>query len=435
MKALYLDNLRGFDNTLIKFKDINFLVGENSTGKTSILSLFRNSFYYPFWEFCKFPDDLQRFEDLVSINAEDNSHFTIGIYYQISANDTLIMISTFDNDGGIPRLVNHTFLNKEQIIKIIFNYSDEKISYKSEAVEDLDEDSLFGKVRKFHSMKSKQGFLQIRKENVLRVYFHYRRLGIAKDMVMKELNTVDSHGLFSGLISPPTWIAPFRAEPKLTYDKGRYDYSSPDGSHVPYLLNELLHDSENLDKKNKKELKKLLDGVEEFGLNSGLFKKIVIKRLGSSNDKSAPFQLQVVLNEKPLQITNVGFGVAQILPILIETLIERNNSFAIQQPEVHLHPKAQASLGAYFYHVSKTDEKSFLIETHSDFLIDRYRREYALDKEKKESSAQVLFFKRNTKGKNEMHVIEIEPDGSYSANQPKEFREFFINEGIEMLNL
>ena len=102
---------------------------------------------------------------------------------------------------------------------------------------------------------------------------------------------------------------------------------------------------------------------------------------------------------------------------------------------MHLHPKAQASLGAYFYHVSKTDEKSFLIETHSDFLIDRYRREYALDKEKKDSPAQVLFFKRNTKGKNEMHVIEIEPDGSYSANQPKEFREFFINEGIEMLNL
>ena len=80
MKALYLDNLRGFDDTLIKFKDVNFLVGENSTGKTSILSLFRNSFYYPFWEYCKFPDDLQRFEDLVSINAEDSSHFTIGIY-------------------------------------------------------------------------------------------------------------------------------------------------------------------------------------------------------------------------------------------------------------------------------------------------------------------------------------------------------------------
>ena len=432
MKALYLDNLRGFDDTLIKFKDINFLVGENSTGKTSILSLFRNSFYYPFWEYCKFPDDLQRFEDLVSINAENSSHFTIGIYYQISANDILIMISTFDNDGGIPRLVKHTFLNQEQVIKIIFNYSNEKIFYKSEATEALDEDSLFEKVRKIHSAKSKQGFLQIRKENTPKVYFQFGHLIIAKDIVMKELNTAGSIGSFLGLTFPPTWIAPIRAKPERTYDQYQSDYSA-EGSHVPYRLNELLHDSESLDKKNKK---KLLYALEEFGLNSGLFKKIEVRRLGSSNDKSAPFHLQVVLNEKPLQITNVGYGVAQVLPILVETLTEKKNSlFAIQQPEVHLHPKAQASLGAYFYHVSKTDEKSFLIETHSDFLIDRYRREYALDKEKKDSPAQVLFFKRNTKGKNEMHVIEIEPDGSYSANQPKEFREFFINEGIEMLNL
>ncbi|MFM7457363.1 MAG: AAA family ATPase [bacterium] len=430
MKALYLDNLRGFDDTLIKFKDVNFLVGENSTGKTSILSLFRNSFHYPFWDHCKFPDDLQRFEDLVSINAEDSSHFTIGIYYQIPANHSLIMISTFDNDGGIPRLVKHTFFNKKEIIKIIFNYSNEKISYKSEAVEDLDEDSLFEKVRKIHSAKSKQGFLQIKKENSPEFYFPHRRLGITKRIIEKELNTIEYIDFF--FISPPTWIAPIRAKPERTYDQYKSVYS-PEGSHVPYRLNELLHDSESLDKKNRK---KLLETLEEFGLNSGLFKKIEIKRLGSSNDKSAPFHLQVVLNEKPLQITNVGYGVAQVLPILVETLTERKNSlFAIQQPEVHLHPKAQASLGAYFYHVSKTDEKSFLIETHSDFLIDRYRREYALDKNKKESPAQVLFFKRNTKGKNEMHVIEIEPDGSYSANQPKEFREFFINEGIEMLNL
>ena len=274
--------------------------------------------------------------------------------------------------------------------------------------------------------------MQIRKENTPKVYFQFGHLIIAKDIVMKELNTAGSIGSFLGLTFPPTWIAPIRAKPERTYDQYQSDYSA-EGSHVPYRLNELLHDSESLDKKNKK---KLLDALEEFGLNSGLFKKIEVRRLGSSNDKSAPFHLQVVLNEKPLQITNVGYGVAQVLPILVETLTEKKNSlFAIQQPEVHLHPKAQASLGAYFYHVSKTDEKSFLIETHSDFLIDRYRREYALDKEKKDSPAQVLFFKRNTKGKNEMHVIEIEPDGSYSANQPKEFREFFINEGIEMLNL
>ena len=39
MKKLYLDNYRGFDKLFIEFTDINFLVGENSTGKTSILQM------------------------------------------------------------------------------------------------------------------------------------------------------------------------------------------------------------------------------------------------------------------------------------------------------------------------------------------------------------------------------------------------------------
>ncbi|MBF0473108.1 MAG: AAA family ATPase, partial [Nitrospirae bacterium] len=41
MKYLYLDNFRGFKKTYIPIKDINFLVGENSTGKTSILGLIK----------------------------------------------------------------------------------------------------------------------------------------------------------------------------------------------------------------------------------------------------------------------------------------------------------------------------------------------------------------------------------------------------------
>lgn len=434
MKALYLDNLRGFDDTLIKFKDVNFLVGENSTGKTSILSLFRNSFDREFWRFGKFPDDLQRFEDLVSINAEDSSRFTIGIYsdsrYFTSKDNQIVMVSTFDNDNGVPRLIKHTFSYKDQIVKVFFDYLSEKIFYKFDSNEGLENDKLFEQVCKIHALEYKKGFKSSKKVFYLaKSDFDFLRAFLENKLSHENHNFLFSRPYF---FDKPIWIAPIRAKPERTYDQYKSFYS-PEGSHVPYRLNELLYDSENSDKKNKK---KLLESLEKFGLDSGLFKKIEVKRLGSSNDKSAPFHLQVILNEKPLQIINVGYGVAQVLPILVETLTERNNSlFAIQQPEVHLHPKAQASLGAYFYHVAKTDEKSFLIETHSDFLIDRYRREYALDKEKKESPAQVLFFKRNTKGKNEMHVIGIESDGSYSANQPKEFREFFINEGIEMLNL
>lgn len=39
MKSLYFKNFKGFKEELNDFKDVNFLVGENSTGKTSVLKL------------------------------------------------------------------------------------------------------------------------------------------------------------------------------------------------------------------------------------------------------------------------------------------------------------------------------------------------------------------------------------------------------------
>ena len=39
MKTLYIDNYKGFVDTYIPFEDVNFLVGNNSTGKTSIVNL------------------------------------------------------------------------------------------------------------------------------------------------------------------------------------------------------------------------------------------------------------------------------------------------------------------------------------------------------------------------------------------------------------
>ena len=42
MKTLYIDNYKGFVDTYIPFEDVNFLVGNNSTGKTSIVNLIRD---------------------------------------------------------------------------------------------------------------------------------------------------------------------------------------------------------------------------------------------------------------------------------------------------------------------------------------------------------------------------------------------------------
>lgn len=73
-------------------------------------------------------------------------------------------------------------------------------------------------------------------------------------------------------------------------------------------------------------------------------------------------------------IRQVGFGISQVLPIIVEGLrMDKNGLLILEQPEIHLHPKVQSLLFDFIYSMSLTG-KRFLIETHSDHFITRMRR-------------------------------------------------------------
>jgi len=147
--------------------------------------------------------------------------------------------------------------------------------------------------------------------------------------------------------------------------------------------------------------------------------------------------LKIMANDNSFKIPNVGYGVSQVLPIIVEIFASVNeqfeNIFAIQQPEVHLHPRAQAALGEFIYLNQIERKNKFLIETHSEYLIDRFRLKIHENKEKdKKVDSQILFFERIDKG-NKIHIIEIEDNGKYSENQPASFLDFFIKEDLNLL--
>ena len=116
----------------------------------------------------------------------------------------------------------------------------------------------------------------------------------------------------------------------------------------------------------------LHDDLVEFGLQSGLFSEIKIKSHGKQiND---PFQLQVKVRKGPQSnIMDVGYGITQILPILVEIIHSGPTTFLLQQPEVHLHPRGQAEFSTFLAKSVNKKKHSFLIETHSDYIIDRVR--------------------------------------------------------------
>jgi predicted ATPase len=80
-------------------------------------------------------------------------------------------------------------------------------------------------------------------------------------------------------------------------------------------------------------------------------------------------------------LTHVGVGVSQVLPILVMSLLaDRDTTLIFEQPELHLHPRVQTRLADFFLSIVLAG-KQCLIETHSEYLINRLRYRAASERD------------------------------------------------------
>jgi len=216
-------------------------------------------------------------------------------------------------------------------------------------------------------------------------------------------------------------IAPIRTHPRRVYDRAVREYS-PQGEHVPNALSRLLSE-------NTEQTRRFTAGLEEFGKDSGLFEHVRVKYLGES--PSDPFQIMVTVAGVEMNLRDVGYGVSQSLPILIEALTAANNTtMLLQQPEVHLHPKAQAALGSLFARLI-SGGKHIVVETHSDYIIDRVRQEIAL-KKVTNSDVQVLFFEKQG-FESRVTPLHLDAKGNV-VDAPESYRRFFLDESMNLFS-
>lgn len=106
-------------------------------------------------------------------------------------------------------------------------------------------------------------------------------------------------------------------------------------------------------------------------------------------------------------LTHVGVGVSQVLPIVLMFLLSQTDDFLIfEQPELHLHPKIQSRLCDFFTAMS-SNNRQCLIETHSEYLITRLRLRIAQSRDDSLIKKSSVFFVRKVNGLSNFTNVNI----------------------------
>ena len=111
-------------------------------------------------------------------------------------------------------------------------------------------------------------------------------------------------------------------------------------------------------------------------------------------------------------LTHVGVGVSQVLPILVLCLLaEPDSTIIIEQPELHLHPKVQTLLADFFVSMSLMG-KQCILETHSEYLINRLRFRAAAADQDSFASLLKIFFVEKINGLSNFRSIDVNKYGA-----------------------
>ncbi len=119
-------------------------------------------------------------------------------------------------------------------------------------------------------------------------------------------------------------------------------------------------------------------------------------------------------------LTHVGVGVSQVLPILVQSLLaEQGSTLIFEQPELHLHPRVQTRLADFFISMTLL-RKQCIVETHSEYLINRLRYLAILSEGSEIADNVMIYFTEKDSNHTKYEPIKINQFGGVSS-WPKGF--------------
>ena len=424
MDSITLENYRCFrEKQSARLAPLTLLVGNNSTGKTSFLALIRalwdTAFLDRVPDFREDPFDLGTFQDIAHNRGGRGSQaasFAAGFEYRKGRSRTKGRLHfsfevRFVECNAVPFPEFRSMFGdnvelretRQEDGSYLFHLSTPDFS--NEAPFELP-----------NSLRDEMALFPLK--HIVEEWGRKEPKGKSREIAKTLYDSLWS--VFEG--QRPVASAPIRSRPQRTYDPTRPS-RDPEGEYVPTYL-------AGISSRSNEEWAGLRKALEAFGQESGLFDEIDIKLLGKT--EGSPFQVRIRkfghrLKGVKRNLIDVGYGVSQALPLLTELLRKDAPSmYLLQQPEIHLHPSAQAALGSLFCKIAGPN-RQLIVETHSNYILDRVRMDIRDKKsDLKPEDISILFFEPGELDVT-IHSLRIDQDGNV-LDAPPGYGQFFIDE-------
>lgn len=427
---LISENFRAFKEASVDLNKINLFFGPNNAGKSSLISAL--NIVAQTVQSADIDADILlsgRFEDFGTyydmVNGNDESKkITIGIEAELTVPHRTYVKS---KRGG--RLLRIKKKTQRGYVEIQIGYRKRRHEVNLIATEiQIPEEQLLIRTRRNlvgrHVVESMMGFEDLSMEqinqilnvrNLLPMVYPIGVISIRHASYEKLRNITQFTRKLREQINKVEFIGPFRSTPQRFYLLTGESPSNV-GKHGERALEIMMQD----EKRRGKEKKSLMQLVSDWLKEAEIAKSIDTQ---SMTDRYFEVIVENFYTRERENLSDVGFGCSQILPILIAGFnVDEGGIFIVQEPEIHLHPKAQSELGSLFKILYKKGIQ-LIIETHSEHLLLRLQSHIARGDIKAKDVNVYYIDPEGKKRKKQKEIVKIEigEDGYFTEEWPRGF--------------
>lgn len=237
------------------------------------------------------------------------------------------------------------------------------------------------------------------------------------------MNQVDSleplPSAFEELFSHIYYLGPTRVHPQRHYHWNDKDPTDV-GLWGDKVIDTLLCAHMRRMKISKKgEAVTIEDRVSEWLRELDLAYSFSINPVGALKNDNYEVRIQKSATSPPVTLADIGYGLSDVLPMLVLCYYTpKGSTLILEQPGIHLHPKAQAQLADMLIEVITERNLQILVESHSEHLLTRLQRRVAEKQISQDDTA--LYFCRNDHGFSTIERLEVNEFGEIK-NWPENF--------------